>query len=284
MSYLDRIAACHQADLSQYQAWYIAGQVYGYLLPSFSEVLQRWTTIFQFSHQGVHFCPDLQTCQERTDVLTPILQQLHQEAVIDTWVGETYPVTLGFDQPAQCEMERAATLYFGVKTFGVHVNGLVRKPDGIYVWVGRRTLAKPFWPGKLDQLVAGGQPFGLSLLDNVMKEAQEEANIPRHLAQQAKLVSQLNYQQTTPRGLENSTIFSYDLWLPEDFVPKNNDGEVRDFYLLSLAELAQLTETTTDFKDNCNLVNIDLLLRQGYITARYPDVEVIRQTLYCRFS
>ena len=59
--------------------------------------------------------------------------------------------------------------------------GLVKKSDGIYIWIARRTKDKPFWPGKLDQMVAGGQPAKISLFENVVKESAEEANIPEKL-------------------------------------------------------------------------------------------------------
>jgi len=38
----------------------------------------------------------------------------------------------------------------------------------------------------LDHIVAGGIPFGLSLIDNVVKECGEEANIPEELAKLSK--------------------------------------------------------------------------------------------------
>lgn len=284
MSYLARIAACHHCDLSSYQAWLIDGQVYGYLTPTFAEHLLRWPQIFACSEQGITFQPDLATYHQRTDSLQPILWQLHQEGVIDKWVGEMYPVTLDFAAPAKFEMERVATLFFGLKAFGVHVNGLVQKVDGVHVWIGTRSLTKPFAPGKLDQMVAGGQPIGISLLDNVIKESEEEAGVPAELARQAQLVGELSYQQTNSRGFKNSTLFIYDLWLPEDFIPENTDGEVSHFALVPLAELARLTETTTQFKENCNLVNIDLLLRQGYITLEHADFAAIHHALYRRFS
>ena len=53
---------------------------------------------------------------------------------------------------------------------GVHVNGFVRKAEGLQLWVGRRAKDKATAPGKLDHIVAGGQPFGLSVFDNLLKE------------------------------------------------------------------------------------------------------------------
>ena len=37
----------------------------------------------------------------------------------------------------------------------------------------RRSKSKPNWPGKLDHIVAGGQPYGISVMENVIKECEE---------------------------------------------------------------------------------------------------------------
>lgn len=37
-----------------------------------------------------------------------------------------------------------------------------------------------------DHIVAGGQPYGISPIDNVIKECEEEASIPIELAKLAK--------------------------------------------------------------------------------------------------
>ncbi len=39
------------------------------------------------------------------------------------------------------------------------------------MWIARRAHDKPTCPGMLDNFVAGGQPVGASLKDNVIKEA-----------------------------------------------------------------------------------------------------------------
>ena len=49
------------------------------------------------------------------------------------------------------------------QAYGVHINGYVETPDGLELWVARRSKDKPTWPGKLDHIVAGGQVCGCSL-------------------------------------------------------------------------------------------------------------------------
>lgn len=284
MAYLDCIRLCNNANLADYLAWRIDDAIYGWISPDFAHYLLAYPEAFQQAGQEIVISKRLKTPLQRTEVIDAILHDLHRQGVIDTWVGERYPVCLGYQQDPVLELERAAAIYLGIKSFGIHVNGLVEKAEGVHVWVGTRTLDKPFWPGKLDQMVAGGLPIGLSLLDNLVKEAKEEANIPATLAKQAQPVSTLHYRQALSRGLEDSTLFIYDLWLPESFIPENTDGEVEQFQLIPLAQLADLTAEVFAFKDNCNLVNLDLLLRLGFIPTTDPQYPVLKQGLYAKIS
>ncbi|XP_014680526.1 PREDICTED: nudix hydrolase 20, chloroplastic-like, partial [Priapulus caudatus] len=145
---------------------------------------------------------------------------------------------------------RAAASHLGVRSFGIHLNGLVKTGDGIHVWVAVRAKDKPFWPGKLDQMVAGGQGVGIGLMENVIKESAEEADIPEALAGQAVARGALHYCKGSHRGINMDTLFNYDVWLPEDFSPVNNDGEVDGFMLMSLEEMAKIIDTTDQFKAN----------------------------------
>ena len=82
---------------------------------------------------------------------------MRKQGQMNGWRSELYPVVTAFDQAPLCLIERAAAPYFGIKAYGVHVNGFTLAPAGMHVWVARRSLTKPTWPGKLDHIVAGGQ-------------------------------------------------------------------------------------------------------------------------------
>ncbi len=280
MSYLAHIKNCNQYDANQFLPFLVENEQMGWVDCDFLQHLKAFNSVFSLNQQGLQLNPELDTPAKRTRAVAPVLQQLHQSGVIDSWVGEPYAVSHAFEEQPRFLMERAAVSFFGVRGYGVHVNGLVQKDDGVYVWIARRTWDKPFWPGKLDQMVAGGQPAGIGLMENVIKESAEEAAIPESLASSAKLVSKIHYRGQNKRGMNVDTLFNYDLWLTEDFVPENTDGEVDEFILMSLQEMAHITDTTTEFKDNCNLVNIDLLLRQGLIDQAHPDYDEINTLLY----
>ena len=110
------------------------------------------------------------------------------------------------------------------------------------MWIGRRSLTKPTAPGKLDQLVAGGQPAGVGVRANLVKEAAEEADIGPELAARAVPVGTVNYLTARPDGLRNDVLFNYDLVVPPDFRPVNRDGEIASFHLWSLDEVAAIRD------------------------------------------
>lgn len=280
MSYLEHIENCNYYNPNLYIPFHIDGQALGWIDKAFAGHLTRWDNVFEISDLEITLNPNLSTPETRTNAIAPILETLHKEKVIDSWVGELYAVNQSYGEEPLFLMERAAVNFFGIRGYGVHLNGLVEKSDGTYIWIARRTKDKPFWPGQLDQMVAGGQPAGIGRLDNLIKECAEEANIPNSIASKAEFISALHYRGTSTRGMNVDTLFDYDLTLPKDFVPENTDGEVDEFILMPLEEMAHITETTDDFKDNCNLVNIDLLLRRGLINESHPDYTEICNKLY----
>ena len=48
------------------------------------------------------------------------------------------------------------------------------------------------------------------------------------------------------------------------------DGEVESFRRLPVADVAALVADTDEYKDNCNLVIIDFLMRHGHIVPEQP--------------
>jgi len=280
VSYLERIQACHGFDRSDYLDFVIADEVMGLTRPQFAEQLLRWEDVFQLNNNQLLLNPNLNNFEQRTQAVDPIMRQLHEEGVIPSWVEEPYAVSHQFDEKPRMAVERAAASYLGVRSYGIHINGLVQKADGIYNWVAVRAKAKPFWPGKYDQMVAGGQGIGISLMDNVIKESAEEADIAEDIASQAQQRTTLHYCTASNRGISMDSLFNYDLWLPEDFTPVNTDGEVDEFILMPLEQLAEIIDTTDQFKSNCNLVNIDLLIRSGVISGSHPEFKAMTDLLY----
>lgn len=162
-------------------------------------------------------------------------------------------------------IDRGALPAFGVMAEGVHVNGLVRRADGLHLWVARRAANKPLDPGKFDHITAGGISAGMGPMDTLIKEAAEEAAIPAELAATAVQASQISYAMDRPEGLRRDLLHCYDLDLPENFIPVAADGEVESFELWPIARAVETVRASEDFKFNVNLVLIDLFKRLGLL-------------------
>ena len=145
----------------------------------------------------------------------------------------------------------------------MHVNGLVQRPDGLHLWVARRAADKALDPGKLDHLVAGGIPAGMTPHETVVKESGEEAGIPASLAATATETGLVSYTMERPEGLRRDWLICYDLFLPADFIPYAADGEVESFELWPMMRVLERVRDSDDFKFNVNLVLIDLFRRLG---------------------
>jgi 8-oxo-dGTP pyrophosphatase MutT (NUDIX family) len=181
------------------------------------------------------------------------------------WRREAFDLRTEPDAPVLALLDRGALPSFGVVAAGVHVNGLVRRADGLHVWIARRAGNKLLDPGKLDHIVAGGVPAGLTSAETLVKEAEEEAAIPASLAGQARLAGRICYAMERPEGLRRDRLYCYDLMVPDDFCPRAADGEVEAFELWPIRRIMQAVRDTDEFKFNVNLVLIDLFLREGLV-------------------
>ncbi len=277
MSYLDRIAACTWCDLSPYVPFRVDGVGVGYAKPEFAAGLGEFPDVFQVSDGELSLNPGLRNFGDRTAAVDGVLRTLAGRGLIPGWRDEPYPVTTRFTGPAFFNMERAAVPLFGVVGYGVHMNGYVRTGDGLHMWIGRRSFDKRSAPGKLDQLVAGGQPAGMSLGRNLIKECAEEADLPADLAARAVPAGAVTDCVKRPEGLRRDVLFVYDLEVPADFRPLNTDGEVAEFYLWPMERVIETVRDTDDFKFNCALVVVDFLIRRGFIEPDHPDyMEILR--------
>ena len=187
------------------------------------------------------------------------------------WRGESFDVRASADGAALAQIDRGAIPAFGIQAAGVHVNGLVHRADGLYLWVARRARNKLLDPGKLDHIVAGGVPAGLGPVETLIKEAAEEAGIPAELARAAIPVGSIEYTMDRHEGLRRDCVYCFDLTLPEGFLPHAADGEVEDFELWPVAKVMETVRQTDNFKFNVNLVLIDLFIRQQLLPAREAE-------------
>lgn len=215
------------------------------------------------------------SCKELTSELGHIVQTLFDAGFIPGWRDELYPLVDKYQASPAALVERAAMPLFGGCGYGVHVNGLTKKNGHPHLWIARRALDKPTDPGKLDQIAAGGIPYGIDVFSNMQKECGEEAAIGHELSANATAVSMSSYFYQVSNGIRADVLFNYDLWLPSDFIPENTDGEVSEFMCLPIQEVMDMIQSGDEFKFNASIVLIDLFIRHGYLTPKHSDYEEI---------
>ncbi|EKE68896.1 DUF4743 domain-containing protein [Oceanibaculum indicum] len=284
MSFLDHVQRVNRHDLSGFRRFLIGEAHAGYLRHAMAERLKAQADIFQVDASTVRLSPALTDPEARTEAVDRAVRQLVEEGAVAKIRFEQYPVLERPGGPILMRINRAAAAHFGIISFGVHLNGYVRKPDGIHLWIGRRARDKSVAPGKLDNMVAGGMGDGYGPFETLVKECGEEAGLPEALAARAHPVGAITYMMEVGAdtahgaaadigqdGLRRDVLYCFDLELPADFIPVCQDGEIEEFQLLPIAEVARIVDTSDDFKFNCNLVIIDFLIRHGLLGPDRPD-------------
>lgn len=280
MPFLDHIRACNTHDMTGFRPFKAGDSTIGWVRHAFAEQLIR--AGLDFRDDGGHtlrFADGIDDFQDRSAALDRAAEWMLAQGLVPILRHEPYPVITRWGGVPLARADRAIVVHFGFRAFGVHVNGLVRHGDGSKsLWIARRAANRAVAPGKLDNMVAGGQPFGLSLRQNIAKEAAEEAGIPAALAAQAVPVGAISYVKENTTGLKPDTMFIFDLEVPEDFEPQNTDGEVEGFMRWPVEQVLADVRDGQAWKFNVALVVIDFMIRHGHITADdEPDyVELIR--------
>ncbi|MBL8901353.1 MAG: DUF4743 domain-containing protein [Planctomycetes bacterium] len=277
------LAACNAHDPSRFEPWWIGETRVGCVRRDRIPRLLRASALFARDDAGRLVA---RTIERRAldEGFAALALELAREGEIARTTGELYAVSEQMLGEPLAAIDRGAAPWFGIAAGGVHLNGFVRRADGLWIWVATRSRTKPLHPGQLDNLVAGGQPLGLTLEENLVKECAEEAALPAELARRAIAVGAVRYCFEDERGLKSDTMHCYDLELPESFVPRNTDGEVERFELLPAVEVVRLVRETQRFKFNCNLVLLDFFLRHGLLAEATVEQAALRRALQRGFG
>src|SRR5262245_59021566 len=277
MSLLDRLQGIRPPDLSRYRSFTVDGHPVGWVADDLAARLREHGSVFVVTAATFDVPPRLRSYDERTAAIDEVLRALRADGWFRGWRDEPYPVGPAFGQ-GLFQIERAAVPSFGVCAYGLHLNGFVGAGADLRLWVGRRSRHKHTYPGQLDHLVAGGQPAGLSLEENLLKECAEEASLTPDLVRHARPVGIVSYLLENEEGLRNDVLFNYDLELPEDFTPVNADGEIEEFFLWPIERVMRELSETATFKFNVAFVIIDFLIRHGFVGPEDPDyLELVRR-------
>jgi len=121
---------------------------------------------------AVRIAPHAASPATRTEYVSEIVADLVEDGLIPRRklrheLQDVHPLASGFvplQMATPClQMERAAMIYFGVPSYGVHVNGWMRDPENLHdptpwgMWVAKRSCVH----GPLEVMGAIASPFAL---------------------------------------------------------------------------------------------------------------------------
>jgi len=270
MSFADRIRHCNSFEPARAMPLWAGEHRVGWLRRDNAEALSRHRGVFAVGDDAARLVAkgDAEHVSHSVD---EVVEALVAERRLPKWRNETFDVAPRWGAPPIFRLDRGAVPFFGVRAYGIHVNGYRRNGDRYSLWIGQRASNKQVAPGKLDNIVAGGIGNGHSAHETLVKEAEEEAAIGAGLVACAVPSGALTYRMETKLGIRDDVMFVYDLEVPPEFTPENHDGEIAAFELMPLSDILERIRTTKDFKFNVNLVILDFAVRHGVLRPDDPE-------------
>lgn len=249
----------------------------GMISPLVLTQIVNYPSMFLVTTDRVVIHDRFSTESERSKALEDVLLDLKKKDVFPQlrgWRKEKYEVRQDSFKPLLFKIERSAAPLFGVRQYGVHINGYVRhSSQGLCLWLQRRSSTKQTWPNMMDNFVGGALADGLGVLETAVKEAAEEANVSSDLANQLCPVGSVSFLHLSKRGIHNNTLFIYDLELPENFAPTNNDGEVSEWRLVQISQVFDII-SSKEFKVTSSPVALDWLIRHGGLDVDFHPLHL----------
>ena len=243
--------------------------------------LADWADALQISDQAVTL---RLPAAERNAFFDAANRQLHKAGLLRAWRDETYPVLAANGQgPLLATFERAASRFWGTLTFGAHCNGYRAGPDGrpSHLWIARRAFDKSVDPGLLDNLIGGGVPWGQTPAAALLREGWEEAGLQAGQMQALRPGRRFTVLRDVAEGLQHEQVSVYDLALPADVQPQNQDGEVHSLALLPLDQ-ALAHAAAGDMTVDASLATLDFALRHRLLAANlHQHLRAMCEGLWC---
>src|SRR5580700_11131705 len=205
MSFADHIRACNNYDPKRAIPLLAQGRRIGWLRRDNAKTLARFPGVFAVEPARAVLLAegDVDAVSAAVD---EVVEALLAENKLPKWRNETFDVAPRWGEPPVFRLDRGAVPFFGVRAYGVHLNGYRRDDRGLHLWIGRRAPNKQIAPDKLDNLVAGGIGNGHGIAATLLKEAEEEAGLSPALAKNAAPVGAISYRMETLLGIRDDVL------------------------------------------------------------------------------
>ena len=230
-----------------------------------AHVRQDWPAQSEMLSDGINLLAD--TWLVMADNLQHMAHGWAQRGLFGGWRNEKFDVEDEAGRPLFA-LERAAFRPLGLMSHAVHINGLTRQNGAWLFWIGRRSPFKAVDPDKLDNLVGGGVSEGESVHEAMMREGREEAGLDAALLRPPVCQNRRLSVRPVSRGLHNELLHIFDVVLPSEIRPENQDGEVAGFRLMHPEELAEAICAGLVMNDAA-LATLDAFSRYGLLNEKH---------------
>jgi ADP-ribose pyrophosphatase YjhB (NUDIX family) len=230
------LAGAQQTPPADHVRLRCGAQILGTMAPTHAHWLATVLENCEWQENKLVWNAGQESPERRSQQLQSALVRLRDLGRVAAWRDEAFcfwPQSDATPDPRDPEflrIERAGFRFLGMMSHAVHINGFT--PDG-RLWCGQRSAAKATDPGLWDNLTAGGLSAGESLADCALRELWEEAGFNLRPPAQTVCAGRVRIARNTPTGWHDEMLHIYNLALPADFVPQNQDGEVQGFACLS---------------------------------------------------
>ena len=174
-----------------------------------------------------------------SEKLNRLALALRQAGLAGAWRNEQLAVYNSSDQVV-ATVERGAVRPLGIATRAVHLVGF--SPDGL-IWVQQRASNKSNNPDMWDTLMGGMVSAADSLPDALARETWEEAGLHVHALQDLRHGGYVDFSRPSDeaegQGYMRERIDWFAATVPAAMKPRNQDGEVQRFELLTLDVLEE---------------------------------------------
>lgn len=269
MGFLHFVAQQNHYTSKDFQPLWIEDKIIGWLTPQiYSTLLGYNNFVTPHIRAGLSLNPNAKNYTQRSELFEEIITQL---VGVDELPPQITVVSEYQDVEGLCQIKRFYAVYFGIEVTGVALN-VYQHP---YVWLGVRGVTRHYHPNKLDCLAGGCAEAGLTLLENIYKEAREEAGLSDNYINQIKAVGFVQLCFNDIHGhLWREKIYCYDLHVDNNFEPQLvAPEEVAAFKKTHIDDVLQWLESADLFKPNIALVMIDFCIRHGYIGPDHPSYD-----------
>lgn len=236
----------------------VAGRVAGWITSRATDCVADMPGV-KVMDEAVHVAAVPRQRLSLDTLMAQIAHVLNDNGCLRGWRGELLDVY--GEGRRLCVLERAAMRPLGLLTKAVHLNAW--SSDG-RLWLARRSLTKATDPGKWDTLVGGLAVSAEPLDTSLVRESFEEAGLnPADMHDRSPLRTILRMHRRLPEGYQVEDVLVSDCVLPEGVIPQNQDGEVSEIRLATLAEVWALVEADefTQEAEACILDSLDMQCR-----------------------